>query len=137
MVQYRPLVPVRLRGPAGWSQPLGCILSSGSDLTVFPEEEADFVGIDLHAAQNEQALTDAGLAILFRRAAVRIRIADGSGETCEWDTLIGFTAFPLIWPLLGQTAFLEFFNANLDGELHEAVLSPNGTFQGQHTPPPP
>jgi len=116
---------------------LGCILSSGSDLTVFPEEEADMVGIDLRAVQSEQALTDTGLAILFRRAPVRIRITDGSGETCEWDTRIGFTAFPLIWPLLGQTAFLEFFSANLHGELHEAVLAPNQTFQGQHTPPPP
>jgi hypothetical protein len=135
-VQQRPLVPVRLRGPAGWSQPLGCILSSGSDLTIFPEEEAGLVGIDLQAAPTEQALTDTGLALLFRRAGVPIRIADGSGETCEWDTTVAFTTFPLIWPLLGHTAFLEFFHVGLDGELREAVLSPNRSFQGLHTPPP-
>jgi hypothetical protein len=93
--QHRPFVPVRIQGPHGWSEPIAAIISSGSDVTVFPQEDADLLGIDLTATPEEEALLDNSLAIRYRPARVRIQVADGSGERCEWDTTVGFTAFPL------------------------------------------
>lgn len=136
VVQYRPLIPVRIRGPGKWSYPLAGILSSGSDITVFLEEDARDIGIDLTGLPEEQGLTDTSLAIPYRRAPVTVRITDASGETCEWQTAVGFTTFPLLWPLLGHTGFLEFFTASLLGEPHQVVLDPNATFPGQHFLPP-
>lgn len=115
---------------------VSAIISSGSDVTVFLEEQAEDVGIDLTNAPEELALTDTGLAIPCRLAPLRIRIADATGETCEWQATVGFTNFPLLRPLFGHRGCLEFFTATLLGEVRQVVLNPNKTFSGLHILPP-
>jgi hypothetical protein len=133
--QHRPFIPVQIMGSEGWSDPLPGILSSGSDVTVFPEQEADLLGIDLSSIAEEEALTDTTLAIRYRPARVRLHVEDGNGEWCEWDTTVAFTNFPIGNPLLGHRWFLEFFEAKLLGDAQQAILTPNQTFSGQHHKP--
>jgi hypothetical protein len=137
ILQQRPLLPVRIGGPGGWSLPLAGILSCGSDITVFRDEDAEDIQVDLSQIPEEHALTDTGLALPCRLALVMVRITDAAGETCEWQTKVGFTNFPLVWPLLGHTGFLEYFTTSLLGESGEAILSRNPKFTGTYTPPRP
>jgi hypothetical protein len=70
---------------------------------------------------------------------VTLLLSDGTA-TAQWDTTVAFTAATLRWPLLGQAGFLQFFDVELHGASHEAILTPNVTFPGQHVvyqqPPP-
>jgi hypothetical protein len=49
MTRYRPILAVRVSGPAG-TRSLDGLLDSGSDDTIFPEWIAPMIGVDLAAA---------------------------------------------------------------------------------------
>lgn len=130
-IRHYPLVPVFLSGPnGGWTR--DCLLDSGADDTLFPETAALALGIDLTGAPTASATQANGSVIQYRYASATLRVSDGN-ESCEWVAVIGFTNYPLRWPLLGQTGFLQFFDVTLLGTSREIVLMPNATFSGQHT----
>jgi hypothetical protein len=122
---------VILSGPnGGWAR--DCLLDSGADDTLFPEVAALVLGIDLTGAPTASATQANGAAISYSYASAILRISDGT-ESCEWVAVIGFTNYPLRWPILGQTGFLQFFDATLFGVRREIVLMPNASFAGRHT----
>lgn len=63
-------------------------------------------------------------------APVTLLLSDGY-ETCEWDTIVGFSTVPMPWALLGHAGFLEFFDVQLLGSRREAFIVPNAAFAGQ------
>jgi hypothetical protein len=129
--RHYPIVPVVLTGPAGaWAR--DCRLDSGADDTIFPHSAAQALGIDLTGAPLGSASQVGGAPIQYPYAPVTLRISDGQ-ESCEWIALVGFAPLALRWPLLGQTAFLQFFDATLLGARRETVLTPNASFPGRHT----
>jgi hypothetical protein len=111
--------------------PLDACIDSAADATVFPPHWATRLGIDLGAAPKGQAQAVGGAIIHVSFAPVTLLLSDGY-ETCQWDTVVGFSAAPMRWALLGHSGFLEFLDVQLLGARREALLSPNAAFAGQH-----
>jgi hypothetical protein len=129
-VRYRPLLAVMLTGPTGALIRDG-LLDTGSDDTVFSEDLAVLLGLDLRVADERQvALAGRPGPIRCRYAAVQVRISDGAQETYTWTAVLGFVAGRLHYNLLGHAGFLQFFQAGFDGDLLEATLLPNRHFPG-------
>lgn len=134
-LRYRPLIPLQVNGVHG-SRLFDCSLDSGADDTLFPEQLAKILGISLTGPPDEgEALPVAGRPITYAYGRISLRLSDGF-EACEWETIVGFIAAPLVWPILGHAGFLQFFDVQLLGDRHEAVLIPNASFPGVTHPRP-
>ncbi len=137
LFHYRPIVAVRVTGPRG-DQTRDGLLDSGADATVFREREAIRVGIDLMGAvEQDIELVGRPASVRCRYASVQLTITDGLRETYEWTAVVGFTASPLRYSLLGHGGFLEFFDVDFRGADREVVLIPNRCFPGTQVPMPP
>jgi hypothetical protein len=128
--RHLPIFSVTLEGPIG-SFRIDSRLDSGSDDTVFPLSLAQHLGLDLTGAPLSQSQGVGGTPLSYRCAQVTLRISDGK-ETCVWQAEVGFVDLPRRLGLLGLTGFLEYFDCQLLGEQRALLLSPNGTFLGQH-----
>ncbi len=107
------------------------LLDTGSDDTVFSEQVARNIGIDLSQTVAQPiGLAGRGL-IPCRYATVVLRITDGSLETYEWAATVGFVTVPLHIALLGHAGFLQFFDADFLGADREVTLTPNRAFTGK------
>jgi hypothetical protein len=127
---YRPVVRVRLTGPRD-SGVWDCLLDTGADETMFREDLAAFIGIDLTGAEERQIkLVGRPASVRCRYAAVQLQITDGRRETYEWMAVIGFAATPLKYNLIGHGGFLQFFDAEFRGADRAVVLIPNASFPG-------
>jgi hypothetical protein len=116
----------------------GCIDSAADD-TIFSLGVARRLGIDLAGAPQGEGQPVGHVRLPVKYARVTLLLSDGL-ETCEWDAIVAFADVPLRWPLLGHAGFLQFFDVELRGARREALLTPNGSFQGRHvvhTPRPP
>jgi hypothetical protein len=111
--------------------PLDACIDSAADDTVFPPHWATRLGIDLGSAPSGQAQVVGGSVIQVSFVPVTLLLSDGY-ETCEWDAIVGFSATPLRWALLGYSGFLEFFDVQLLGARRETLIMPNTAFAGQH-----
>ena len=131
LVRYRPIMAVRIGGPAGnWI--LDGLLDPGSDDTIFPEWVAPMIGADLNLAVDHHLhLAGRTHPLRCRYLSTILRITDGNQETYEWDAIVGFVAIPLKCPLLGQAGFLQYFDVVFRGADHHADLSPNASFAGK------
>lgn len=110
---------------------LKSLLDSGSDETVFPEDFAIRIGIDLTGAEERQIdLVGRPTRIRCRYAAVQVQITDGHQAVYTWTATVGFAATPLRYALLGHGGFLQFFDADFRGAAHEVILIPNSSFLG-------
>ncbi len=131
LVRYRPVMAVRLTGPAA-SRLQDGLLDTGADDTVFEESIAMLVGVDLlHVPVLQVALAGRPKPIRVRYAPVVLRITDGGNETYEWTAIVGFAAGRLHYNLLGQAGFLQFFDANFRGDDREVILTPKPSFPGK------
>jgi hypothetical protein len=131
MTRHRPIIAVRVTGPAG-SWILDGLLDSGSDDTVLPEWLAAVIGIDLNLAVSlDVHLAGRGKPLRCRYHSITFRITDGKLESYEWDAIVGFVAVPLKYPLLGHAGFLQYFDLTLQGADHVATLVPNRSFAGK------
>jgi hypothetical protein len=125
---------VLLTGPHG-NQSYDCLLDTGSDETVFREDLAIAVGIDLKGAEERQVdLVGRPAPVRCHYAAVHLRISDGHHEIYEWTTIIGFAATRLRYALAGHGGFLEFSDAEFRGAKHDVILLPNASFSGTQVP---
>jgi len=124
----RPIITVTVLGPTG-SQVESAFLDTLADDTVFPEDVATAIGLDLTNAPASQAAGIGNVAAALRFAEVTLRIAQG-GERHEWRAWVGFTATPLNRPLLGFAGFLQFFMAAFYGDREEVELAVNSLYQG-------
>ena len=131
LVRQRPIMAVRLSGPADTKLRDG-LLDSGADDTVFSESLATLLGIDLRKADERQiGLAGRKAPVRCRYAPVELRITDGITETYEWTAVIGFVSGRLHYNLLGHAGFLEFFDVTFRGRPdYEAVLTPTRSFPG-------
>lgn len=129
-VRYRPIVPIHVLAPR-MLPPLDACIDSAADDTVFPPNWATRLGIDLASAPRGQVQVVGGSVIQVSFAQVTLLLSDGY-ETCEWDAVVGFSATPMRWALLGHTGFLEFFDVQLRGARREVLITPNTAFAGQH-----
>jgi hypothetical protein len=105
------------------------LLDTGSDDTVFHESVAVHIGVDLSGAPRGRAAGAAASAVPVRDAVVTLRLANQQ-EQREWPALIGFTAAPLRYPLLGYAGFLHFFDASFRGAREEVELTVNHLYAG-------
>ncbi|MBI1918853.1 MAG: hypothetical protein HYS12_29535 [Planctomycetes bacterium] len=135
LVRYRPILAVRLTGPANTTLCDG-LLDTGADDTVFTETDADFLGIDLLAAEERPiSLVGRPQPIRCRYVPVLLRITDGVSETYEWTAVVGFVAGRLRYNLLGHAGFLQFFDANFRGDPdREVILTPKPSLPGHRLP---
>lgn len=112
---------------------IDAIVDPAADDTVFPEDVAIALGIDLTAATRGTGAGAGLVPVPLRYADVTLRLVDllgGSKGQREWTAEVGFTAVKFRHPLLGQVGFLEFFDAQFFGGLHELELRVNNTYAG-------
>jgi hypothetical protein len=107
------------------------ILDTGADETVFPEDVAARIGIDLTGAEERQVdLVGRPTPVRCRYEPVALQITDGSHWTYEGKAVVAFAAARLHYSLLGHGGCLQFFNADFRGAAHEVILIPNSSFPG-------
>jgi hypothetical protein len=105
------------------------LVDTAADDTVFPEDLAAKVGVDLSGAPTGIATGVGRVVGSLRYAQVVLRIADHQ-ERREWTAWVGFTAVKLRQPLLGFAGFLQYFSANLHGGSEEFELTVNNLYPG-------
>jgi hypothetical protein len=130
LIRYRPVMAVRLSGPRD-SRLYDSLLDTGADETVFEEDLATLIGVDLMGAEERGVgLVGRPGPVRCRYSAVQLRITDGTWETYEWTAVVGFVATRLRYNLLGHAGFLQYFDAEFRGVDREVLLTPNRSFPG-------
>jgi hypothetical protein len=93
-------------------------LDTGADDTVFSERIASAIGVNLDLAPSGYASGIGSGLVALRYAQVMLRIAT-SKERREWQALVGFTAAPMQYAVLGFGGFLQYFDAAFRGGLRK------------------
>ena len=124
----RPVVSVTLIGPQD-TRARVALLDSGADDTLFPEQLAAQLGIDLTNAPPAIGSGIGARHVPVRYAEVRLRLFDGT-ELREWPAWVGFTPARLTLPVLGFAGCLQFFTATFRGDLEEVELDTNRLYPG-------
>jgi hypothetical protein len=129
-IRYRPVVSVRVSGPAPlrhqWR--IGdAFVDTGTDFTVFRQQIADLLGLSAFVHNLHHRWKGHSYSVRFSR--VGLELSDGAA-TASWPANVGFTEAPIPYDcLLGQTGFLEFFDATFRHEDLELDLTPNRRFR--------
>jgi hypothetical protein len=127
LVRPRPIVTVSLMSPTGYDLQ-DALVDSGADDTVFPEDVAIHLGLDLSNAPVGEASGVGSTAIQLRFAPIELRLTDGR-EFRQWTAVVGFS--PRIkQSLLGYAGCLQYFTAKFDGDLEEVELTVNSKYPG-------
>ncbi len=124
----KPVVAITVIGPTGTSVEQA-LLDTAADDTVFPEDVAEQIGLDLTQAPEGEAIGVGGVAMRVRYAEVTLRLATNT-ERREWRGWVGFTAAKLARPLLGFAGCLQFFSALFLGDQEHVELTINGLYPG-------
>ncbi|HKI30641.1 MAG TPA: hypothetical protein VKA46_02025 [Gemmataceae bacterium] len=124
----RPIVTITLIGPTG-SRAIEGGLDSHADDTVFPEQYAVQIGIDLTNAPRGTAAGIGQVPVPVKYALVTLRLTDGV-EQREWTGWVGFTPVLSRYALLGFAGCLQFFTATFFGDLEEVELTVNSLYRG-------
>ena len=127
-VRPRPVVGITVIGPSN-SRLRMALLDTGGDDTLFPENLAPILGIDLAHAPSG---TGKGIGlgpVPLRYAQAGLRITDGK-EYREWTGWVGFTPALLRYPILGFAGCLQFFTATFHGDREEVELAVNRLYSG-------
>ncbi len=128
-VRPRPVVEVTVIS-AGGTVVRKALLDTAADDTVFPEAWAIQLGIDLTTAPSGSATVATAGTVALRYADVTLRLTDGR-EWCEWQAIVGFTAAPLVYPMLGFAGCLQFFHAFFYGDIEEVELTASRLYRGR------
>jgi len=128
-VRHRPIVPIRVLAPV-LLPPFDACIDCASDDTVFPPQWAARLGVNTAAAPKGRAAVVGGAIVNVSYAPVTLLLSDGY-ESCQWDTVLAFSAVPMRWALLGHAGFLDFFDVQLLGARREVIINPNAAFAGQ------
>jgi hypothetical protein len=124
----RPIITVSVLGPRG-TKVERALVDSGADDTVFHQDIAAAIGIDLSNAPVGEAGGVGMARFPIRYAEVTLRVTNGR-ERREWRALVGFTSAPLHNPLLGYAGCLQYFTATFHGDREEVELAVNGHYPG-------
>jgi hypothetical protein len=128
VVRPRPLILIGLTGPTG-SWATEALLDTGADDSVFSDQVAAHLGINLAGAPIGAGAGAGSGAIPLRYAEVELRLSDGK-EQREWTAWVAFTAARMQHPMLGFAGVLQFFTATFRGETEEVQLTVNGLYPG-------
>ena len=129
-VRCRPLVPVRVVGPPGQSRFFPrALLDTGSDDTIFPLDLVPLLGIALRA-DSGQGVRWRGQRFPLRFGDAELEMSDESGAVWRWPALVGFSAAPMRYPLLGNAGCLQFMDALFLGKTQLVELETNDAFPG-------
>src|SRR5262245_61208147 len=128
--QYRsrPIIPVAVVGPSN-TRVVEALVDSGADDTVFSDQLAVVLGVDLSRAPTITSAGVGGAPLVVRLAEVTLRVADNQ-EQREWRAWVAFAPIPLRRALLGQAGFLDYFTATFHGHLAEVELAVNPAYPG-------
>lgn len=128
-VRWRPLIPVRLIGPAGQSRQFNkVLLDTGSDDTIFPMAAARMLGVQF-VQPTGHVVRWHGQRYGLRYGEVDLELTEG-GSTWRWSAIIGFSDAPIRYPLLGNSGCLEFFDAKFFGDDHLVQLETSAAYPG-------
>jgi hypothetical protein len=121
-------VTVTVIGPTNTAV-VEAILDTAADDTVFTEDTAAAIGLDLTAAPTISAAGVGGGSSQVRYGDVLLRLTDGQ-ERREWKALVGFTTAKFRHPMLGFAGCLQFFDVLFRGALEEVELTVNSLYPG-------
>ncbi len=126
--RWRPLIPIRIGGPAGFFDAGKALLDTGSDDTVLPLDLLPILGI--------KPLPDKSHRIRWRGQGYAIEYAEvsltltGESSIYRWSALVTFSAAPLPYPILGNNGCLQFFDSRFFGADRSVELEANWTYPG-------
>ena len=120
----RPVIPVRLVGPAGAHVFYG-LLDTGADETFITQEMADVLGVAIEKDAGYQIMS-AGGEMDVRCGAISVQISQGK-EQYSWPLTAGIVDRPWREAILGHAGFLEFFDAVFLGAKSQVVLTRNSS----------
>jgi predicted aspartyl protease len=128
-VRYRPLIPIRVFGPApnGRQLQLNALVDSGSDWTVCRKHIAAMIGVsDFFAVTS---VSWRGAVIPLEIARIDIEISN-RGRSWRWPAVVGFVDVKLPFPcLLGQTGCLELLHSQFLGDQRALELDITTVFR--------
>lgn len=103
IAHWRPYVPLRVIGPGGVARPIArALLDTGADDSVFPLSIAQLIGISLPSS-TQHVVRWRGQGFPLQFARVELELMDGT-SLWRWPVLIGFSAAPIRYPILAETA---------------------------------
>ena len=123
----RPVVSIRIRGPAASRRLKSALLDTGSQDTLFPAALAEPLGILLGGERK---------AIRWRGQRYWVEFHTGKLELAQdplvwrWQARVGFTPAPLAYALLGHRGCLEFLDAKFCGADQVVEIEVNRMFPG-------
>jgi hypothetical protein len=116
----RPIIPVVLHGPSG-KRLLDGLLDTGSDRTLFPQREAQIVGLPLPDNPDGHIRTAGGVSIPYRLSDAVLELR-ASATVVRWRASVAFAEAPLQIIHLGHRGFLEYFRSTFHGPGKRIVL---------------
>lgn len=133
---FRPEIPVRLIGSRGDVFVLG-LLDTGSDSVVIGRGIAERIGARLRRRTLWKVHGFGGQAVAAVRGMIEIEIVH-RGESLCWTLPISVVTYDdpdqneVL--LLGQSGFLQYFDARFIGDAHIVELKPNPKFPRKRIP---
>ena len=119
---FRPIVPLRLYGPAAAVLTDG-LLDPGADRVLLLPRLARVLGIDMKTLTTTKLMKSAtGHSGLVKLTSLIVVLRRNSTEIC-WQAEVGFPSFPVQRCYWGIKGFLEFFIAEFDGPNRVVTLT--------------
>ena len=126
-VIYRPVIPVRITGPAGKAVIHG-LLDTGSDVTVLPAFVLGLIGAKYDGDEHARFQGVGGQTVKVHYSTVQMALDHATG-LWQWPAKVGFLEGRNI-AILGYAGFLEHFNTTFNTARHRVTLRTNKRFPG-------